>query len=113
MKSRFLLAILLFGGQLVTAEPILQTFQLWGTSSQADKFNLYLGWTNGFFQGRGERGIDLANCLEGMTYDQTIAMIDKHHKDHPEHWSRAIGIEILEIVTANGSPCEGKSPLIH
>ncbi len=113
MRSRLMLAILLFSGQCMNAEHILQKFQLWGTGSHLDNLNLYLGWTNGFFQARGERGLELANCLDSLTYDQTIAMIDKHYKDHPEHWSRGVGIEILEVMTASGSPCEGKSPLVN
>jgi hypothetical protein len=50
------------------------------------------------------------DCLETLTYDQAIAMIDKRFKDHPEKWSSLITPEILEALTVPGSACEGKNP---
>jgi hypothetical protein len=64
-----------------------------------DKFNFYLGFTNGYFALRGQKGLELAACLENMGSTQAIAMIDKRYKDHPEKWSSAIGMEVLTGLT--------------
>lgn len=93
------------------ADPVLHKFQLWGTMDRVDKLNFYLGWTNGFLAARGQRGLDLANCLETLDNEQAIAMIDKQYKEHPERWSRPIGDQILQALTIEGGPCEGKNPL--
>jgi hypothetical protein len=104
------LAILLTCG-LLHAESVIHKFELWAIGTESDKLSLYWGWTNGFLQARGPRGLDLANCLSGMTTTQAIAMIDKRYKDHPELWSHPLGEQILDALTVDGSPCQGKNPL--
>jgi hypothetical protein len=103
------LGILLVSG-LSRADPVIHKFELWGKSSQLDKMNIYIGWTNGFLASRGPRGMEFAKCLSEMSMDQATAMIDKRYKDHPELWSHLLGEQILDSVTAGG-PCEGKNPL--
>ena len=114
LKSFFLaLTILLARGPL-HANPVVHKFELWGIVgvTESDKLNLYLGWTNGFLLARGPRGAELAHCLESMTSEQAIAMIDKRYKDHPELWSKPFGEQILDALTVDGGPCQGKNPLV-
>ena len=110
MGLKLTLAVLLVSG-LLNGEPAAHKFELWGKGKQVEKLFLYWGWSNGFLQARGQRGVEFADCLEGMTYDQAIAMIDKQYRDNPEKWSRPLGEQILEALTINGGPCEGKNPL--
>ena len=98
-------------GGFINAQPVLHKFELWKSNTVTEKMSLYWGWTNSFFQARGERALKLVDCLDTMSYEQAIAMIDKHYKDHPEKWSRGLGEQILEALTMSGSPCEGKNPL--
>lgn len=97
---------------LAIASPVVHKFELWGTASRTygEKVSLYWGWTNGFFQARGQTGAGLLECLQGIDYDQAVAMIDKHYKDHPEKWSRPMGEQFIEALTVRGGPCDGKSP---
>lgn len=115
MKKRnvsFLLIIwlLLVPIQRSYAAHVLLPFTFWGKSNPVDKLDMYIGWTNGFFQGRGQKGVELMNCIEDrITDEQAVAMIDKRYRDHPEFWSRPLGGEILSALTVKGGPCEGKS----
>jgi len=93
------------------ADPVVHKFQLWGTMNPLEKLIFYQGWTNGFLVARGQSGVELATCLDKITGDQAVAMIDKRYKDHPERWSRPITQQMLEALTAEGGPCEGKNPL--
>jgi hypothetical protein len=95
------------------ASGVIQRFQYWGTVNQLEKLILYNGWTNGFFAARGSRGLELADCLETVTSEQAIAMIDKRHKDHPEKWSHPITQQVLEVLTVEGGPCAGKIPCLQ
>jgi len=95
----------------VQANHVIHRFQYWGTMNRLDKLNFYVGWTNGFLAVRGQRGLELANCLETLDSKQAVAMIDKRYKDHPERRSHPITLEMLEGLTAEGGPCEGKNPL--
>ena len=92
------------------AERVVHTFALWGQLKEIEKLFFYAGWTNGFFQGRGSRGLELAECLEGITRSQATAMIDKAYKDHPEKWSRPLGEQVIAALTVDGGPCQGKNP---
>jgi hypothetical protein len=105
-------AMLLTSPGISTADPVVHKFELWSKGSELDKLNLYWGRTNGFLQARGPRGIQLATCLDSMMTTQAIAMIDKRYKDHPELWSHPLGEQILEALTIDGGPCQGKNPLI-
>lgn len=92
------------------ADPAVHKFQYWGTLKPTEKTIFFNGWTNGFLGAR-PNGMPFAGCLETMSYDQAVAMIDKYYKDHPEHWSHAIGAAMLEALTIEGGPCEGKNPV--
>lgn len=113
LKSIMMLVLVVFlTCGFLNANPVVHPFQAWGIGTGVDRVNLYFGWTNGFFQARGQRGLELMDCLERkMTTTQAIAMIDKRYKDHPELWSHFLGEQILEALTAEGSPCEDKNPL--
>jgi hypothetical protein len=92
------------------AAPVVHKFELWTAVTEGDAVKrslLLTGWTNGFIQARGAEGLRLAACLETMSYDQMVAMVDKYYKDHPERWSRPFGEEVLNALTVNGSRCEG------
>lgn len=84
------------------ADPVVHKFQLWGTMNPLEKLIFYQGWTNGFLVARGQSGVELATCLDKITGDQAIAMIDKRYKDHPERWSRPITQQMLQALTAEG-----------
>jgi len=115
MRQRYLalyFCAALFLAAPLAAEPVMHKFEIWGKdTTQLQKLFLYWGWTNGFLQGRGQPGLQLAECIEGMSYDQAIAMIDKRYKNHPEWWSRPLGEQILESLTEAGSPCSALHPL--
>jgi hypothetical protein len=111
LKSLALALTMLLACGISKADPIRHKFEMWGKTPKAEKIDLYFGWTNGFFQARGSRGEALATCLEIMTYDQAIAMIDKRYKDHPELWSHPLGDQILAALTVDGAPCQGKNSL--
>lgn len=102
--------IILLPHASVQADPVIHKFEYWGTLEPTGKLNFFSGWTNGFFGAR-TNGKPLALCLENISYVQSIAMIDKYYRDHPEHWSDAIGAAILEALTVEGGPCPGKNPL--
>lgn len=95
------------------ASPVLYTFRIWEwAKTDIEKTALFWGWTNGFLQARGHGATALADCLEQkMTTDQAIAMITKYYNGHPEKWSSPFGDQILEALTVEGGPCEGKNPL--
>jgi hypothetical protein len=107
MLQRLVLMILLVCAP-VNADPVLHKFEYWGKITSLEKLAFYMGWTNGFLPGKGPQ---LADCLSGISSDQSIAMIDKRYKDHPEKWSNPVGWEMLQALTAKGGPCEGKNPL--
>jgi hypothetical protein len=102
--------VLLLVSVIVNADPVVHKFQIWGVATtKVEKGLLYWGWSNGFLQSRGPGAIELMTCLEGMSGEQTIAMIDKYYTGHPEKCSQAFGEEMLEAVTVQGGPCEGKN----
>lgn len=111
-RMKLIFALLLVAlAPLSKGDPVLHKFELWGNSTKIEKLSLYWGWTNGFIPGKGQAAIEFADCLESMTADQAIAMIDKQYRDHPEKWSRPLGDQFLEALTVAGGPCAGKSPL--
>ncbi|MGA2630058.1 MAG: hypothetical protein ABSG54_07550 [Terriglobia bacterium] len=111
IKSSIFALLLLLACSALQAQPAIHKFEIWGDGTKMDKLSLYVGWSNGFLLSRGSRGAALSSCLNSMTYDQALAMIDKRYKDHPELWSEALGVEILEALTVDGGPCQGKNPL--
>ena len=103
-------AALLFLSPL-RADSVIHKFEMWGSDTTPTlKLFLYWGWSNGFFQGRGKPGAKLLACVEALSYNQAIAMIDKRYKEHPEFWSRPIGEQILNTLTDAGAPCAGMNP---
>jgi hypothetical protein len=108
-----ILAIPTFGG----AATAVHTFRVWGMSSETqkrpydEKLAMYVGWSNGYFSGRGAQAFPLRACIEdNVPYSQAIAMIDKYYDNHPEKWSSDLSIAIVDALTATGGPCSGKAP---
>ena len=96
---------ILLGSASPRADSVLHRFAVWGKVNELKKKFLYWGWTNGFLLGRGLN--EFATCLNGMTIDQAVAMIDKAYKDHPEKWSYTFSEEVLAALTVDGGPCQG------
>jgi hypothetical protein len=94
----------------VSGSPTLHKCQFWGEASRVEKLHLFIGWTNGYLPGKGQKGLAFASCLEKIDYTQSVAMIDKQYRDHPEKWSQPLGLQFLEALTVEGSPCEGTKP---
>jgi hypothetical protein len=102
---------------LADAAPVVHAFRVWGMKSDTqklpydEKFAMYIGWSNGYFSGRGAQAFPLRSCIEdNLPYSQAIAMIDKYHHDHPEKWSNDLSDEIVQALTVAGGPCSGKAP---
>jgi len=108
MRATLMLTVVLACRSL-TADPVLHKFELWGKATEDEKLWVYAGWTNGFFQARGQRSMSLRTCLEGISQEQAVAMVSKQYNDHPEKWSHPLGEQMLEALTVAGSPCEGKN----
>jgi hypothetical protein len=108
MKLRWLIMLVAY---VLGASPVIHKFIIWKVMNEHEKAVIYGGWTNGFLQGRDASAAPLATCLEAMGREQAIATIDKYFKEHPERWSRLFGEQVLEALTAEGGPCEGKKPI--
>lgn len=98
------------------AAPVFVKFEVWGRTDQPDvKGALYVGWINGFtLAGTAAFGtpkmMALSNCLEDLSWEQIIAVIDKYYKENPEKWHEPLSIQLLQALTTKGAPCAGKSP---
>jgi hypothetical protein len=87
---------------------LIQKFDLWGTLTPDSKLAFYSGWANGLFTTTKDPGtLALGRCLEKLTFQQILAMIDKQYADHREGYKNPISMEFIEAVTVTGSPCEG------
>lgn len=100
-----------------TSAPAVHSFMVWGMSTETQKrphdqkLVMYIGWSNGYFSGRGRAAFPLRLCLENnISYPQAIAMIDKYYKDHPEKWSYDLSDEIVQALSVPGGPCSGEAP---
>jgi hypothetical protein len=108
---------ILVASVLADAASAVHTFRVWGTesatqkSTYGEKLSMYIGWSNGYFSGRGAQVFPLRSCIEdNIPYDQAIAMIDRYYDDHPEKWSNDLSDEIVQALTVKGGPCGGKAP---
>jgi hypothetical protein len=111
------LAILATSALAYAANPAVHTFIVWGNRNDtqklanSEKFAMYMGWSNGYFSGRGAPAFSLRTCIEDhIPYSQAIAMIDKYHDGHPERWGIDLSDGIVQALTVAGSPCSGKAP---
>ena len=112
MRLKLLVGTLLFLTTMARTQTLdrgryVQIFKLWGVQkSQFDKASLLIGFTNGYFMGRGEEAGALWTCLDKkVDLDQAIAMIDKYYQANPEKWSDPFGWEILSALTVKDGPC--------
>ena len=117
MMKVFGLALSILATSTAAAAPAVHTFRVWGMKSDtqelsyAEKFAMYVGWSNGYFSTRGAQAFPLRSCIEdNIPYDQAIAMIDKYHEEHPERWSNDLSEEIVYALTVARGPCSGKAP---
>lgn len=99
------------------ATPAVHNFRVWGMSfdtqkrSYDEKLAMYIGWSNGYFSGRGRQAFPLRFCIENNApYDQAIAMIDKYYDNHPEKWGSDLSDEFVQALTVAGGPCSGEAP---
>ena len=99
------------------AIPAVHSFQVWGMQTATQKraydgkLAMYIGWSNGYFSGRGAQAYPLRACIEeNISYNQAIAMIDKYYDDHPEKWGDDLSDGIVEALTTAGGRCSGKTP---
>lgn len=93
---------------VVPPSPLIQKFDLWGNLTPESKLFFYSGWASGLFTTTKDPGtLALGRCLEKLSFQQILAMIDKRYADHREGLHNPISTEMIEAVTATGSPCEG------
>ena len=92
--------------------PVVHRFHIWGSLQTPDeKIKLYWGFTNGYFDQRGEQAIPLMDCLSSkIAPDQVIAMIDKYYKENPQRWDKPLGDGIFAALTVSDGPCAGLAP---
>jgi hypothetical protein len=92
--------------------PAIHTLGAWGTTeTPSEKLAMYIGFVNGLFTHRGGADFgDLMQCMQGVRYQQAIAMIDKYYKDNPQRWSKPLAEEILIALTVKDGPCPGLNP---
>ena len=101
---------------LADATPLVHGFRVWGMKTETqkksydEKLATYIGWSNGYFSGRGAPAFPLRMCVEDhVPYFQAIAMIDKYYDNHPEKWSDDLSDQIVQALTVSGGPCHGKA----
>jgi Gram-negative bacterial TonB protein C-terminal len=88
--------------------PLIERFDVWGTLTTDSKLAFYNGWANGLFTTSKDPGtLTLGRCLEKLSFKQIQAMVDKRSANHSEGFKNPISTEMIEAVTAAGSPCEG------
>jgi hypothetical protein len=88
---------------------IFHKFEIWGKlDNDTQKILFYTGWVDGFFHSR-PTATALMSCVDGVSVEQAVALIDRRYKDHPEVWSMAMSIQILESLTGTNGPCSGKN----
>ncbi len=88
--------------------PVIEKFDVWGGLNHDSKVIFYSGWANGLFTSTEDPGtLALGRCLENLSFEQIVAMVDKRHADHREAFHNPIGTEIIRAVTVAGGPCEG------
>ena len=109
--------VILTASRIADASPAVHTFLVWGMQNEKqkmsydEKLDMYIGWSNGFFSGRGAPAFPLRQCVEDhIPYFQAIPMIDKYYADHPEKWSTSLSDGIVQALTVAGGPCSGKEP---
>ena len=117
MRVFMIALVILAASRLADPAPAVHVFRVWGMKSDTqkltydEKFAMYIGWSNGYFSGRGAPAFPLRSCIEdNIPYSQAIAMIDKYHDDHPEKWSNDFSDGIVQALTVAGGPCSGKAP---
>jgi hypothetical protein len=88
--------------------PLIQNLDVWGTLTSDSKLIFYTGWESGLFTTTKDPGtLALGRCLEKLSFEQIVAMVDKRYADHPEAFKNPISMEIIKAVTVAGGPCEG------
>ena len=65
--------------------PLIVQFDIWGTLKPDSKLAFYSGWANGLFTTTKDSGtLALGRCLEKLSFQQILPMIDKRLADHRE-----------------------------
>jgi hypothetical protein len=90
------------------SSPLIQKFDLWGNLTPESKLFFYSGWASGLFTTTKDPGtLALGRCLQKLSFQQILAMIDKRYAGEREGFENPISTEMIEAVTVTGSPCEG------
>ena len=88
--------------------PLIERFDVWGSLTPENKLDFYSGWASGLFTTAKDPGtLTLGRCLEKLSLQQILAMIDRRYADHREGFKNPMSTEMIEAVTVTGSPCEG------
>ena len=96
------------GDSQTVVHPLIQDFGIWETLTPDSRLTFYAGWENGLFTTtKDPRTLALGRCLEKLSFEQIVAMVDKRHAEHPEALHNPISMEIIKAVTVAGGPCEG------
>jgi hypothetical protein len=107
----FIISLVLLGSGATTAraasDPFVHRLRVWGgLSTQIEKVDFVIAFTNGLFYGNPEETAHLRTCMnDNMTYEQAVAMIDKYYADHPERWNQPLAQEVVIALTVQGGPC--------
>lgn len=87
--------------------PVIEKFDVWGGLAPHSKLIFYSGWSNGLFTTtKDPASLALGHCLETLSLEQIVAMVDKRFADHREAIHNPVGTEIIKALTGAGGPCE-------
>jgi len=88
--------------------PVIQKFDVWRSLTPDSKLSFYSGWANGLFTTTNDPGaLALGRCLQNLSFEHIVAMIDKRSADHRETFKNPISMEMIKAITVAGGPCEG------
>jgi hypothetical protein len=88
--------------------PVIEKFDVWGGATPDRKLIFYSGWSNGLFTTTKDPAtLALGRCLENLSFEQIVTMVDKRYADHREVIHNPVGTEIIKALTVAEGPCQG------
>jgi hypothetical protein len=92
--------------------PLIEKFDVWGTLTPDSKLAFYSGWANGLFTTTEDPGtLALGRCVEKLSFQQILAMVDRRYAVDREGFKNPISTEIIEAVRSEGKLPES-TPLL-
>jgi hypothetical protein len=86
--------------------PVIARFGDWGAMTPDRKLIFYSGWSNGLFTTTKDPAtLALGRCLENLSFEQIMAMINQRYAEHREWFKNPISVEVIKAVTVAGGPC--------